>query len=35
MDELRRLLREFAENYGNKGREVAETAERLLAEDGA
>lgn len=32
MDELRRLLREFAENYGNKGREVAETAERLLAE---
>lgn len=32
MEELRRLLREFSKNYGEKGREVAETAERLLAE---
>lgn len=32
MEELRRLLREFSKNYGEKGREVAETAERLMAE---
>ena len=32
MEELRRLLREFSKNYGEKGREVAETAERLIAE---
>lgn len=32
MEELRRLLREFSKNYGEKAREVAETAERLLAE---
>lgn len=32
MEELKRMLRKFSRNYGDKGREVAEAAERLLAE---